>query len=48
MNGWTVVVKIIDNRELPDGRVINVSRSAGKALGLLQSGVARVKLTRVY
>jgi hypothetical protein len=48
MNGWTVVVTIIDNKPLPNKRVINLSLSAAKALGIAEKGVGKVKLSKVY
>jgi rare lipoprotein A len=44
-NGKSVVVRINDRGPFVDGRVIDCSYSAGKALGLDKSGIAKVKLT---
>lgn len=44
-NGWSIVVKIIGNKNLPLGRIINVSKSAAQALGLIQAGPAKVTIT---
>ena len=44
-NGKSVVVRINDRGPFVRGRVIDCSYSAGKAIGLDKSGIARVKLT---
>lgn len=44
-NGKSVVVRINDRGPFVKGRVIDCSYSAGKAIGLDKSGIARVKLT---
>ncbi len=43
-NGRTVVVRITDRGPYADERVIDLSYAAGKALGLIERGVARVRL----
>lgn len=47
-NGWTIVVEVIKNESLPVGRVINLSYSAARALGIVEKGIAKVKISRVY
>jgi len=48
-NSWSIVVKIIGNKVLPAGRVITVSQTAAKALGLAQTGLSKVLIsTAVY
>jgi rare lipoprotein A len=44
-NGKYVVVRINDRGPFTGGRVIDVSRAAAQQLGMLSSGVAKVKLT---
>lgn len=44
-NGRSVVVRINDRGPFVDGRVLDVSRGAAKALGMLGSGTARVRMT---
>jgi rare lipoprotein A len=46
-NGKAVVVRINDRGPFVGGRVIDVTRGAAVQLGMLGSGVARVKLTVV-
>jgi rare lipoprotein A len=46
-NGKAVVVRINDRGPFVGGRVIDVTRGAAAELGMLGSGVARVKLTVV-
>ena len=44
-NGRSVVVRINDRGPFVGGRVIDVNKAAAQILGLISSGVARVKLT---
>jgi rare lipoprotein A len=44
-NGRSVVVRINDRGPFVDGRVLDVSRGAAKALGMTRSGTARVRIT---
>ena len=46
-NGRSVVVRINDRGPFVGGRVIDVTRSAAESLGMIHSGVARVKVTVV-
>jgi rare lipoprotein A len=46
-NGRAVVVRINDRGPFVRGRVIDVTRAAAEQLGLIATGVARVKLTVV-
>jgi rare lipoprotein A len=46
-NGRSVVVRINDRGPFVGGRVIDVTRGAAIRLGMIGSGVARVKLTVV-
>jgi len=43
-NGKSVEVKINDRGPFVDGRIIDVSRAAARVLGMLQSGIARVRV----
>jgi rare lipoprotein A len=43
-NGRTVVVRINDRGPYADGRIVDVSWAAARELGMLRSGVARVRL----
>jgi rare lipoprotein A (peptidoglycan hydrolase) len=43
-NGRSVVVTINDRGPFTRGRIIDVSRGAARALGMINSGVARVKI----
>jgi len=44
-NGRSVVVRINDRGPFVGGRVLDVSRGAARALGMLGSGTARVRIT---
>jgi peptidoglycan lytic transglycosylase len=44
-NGKSVVVRINDRGPFVGGRVIDVTRGAAKRLGMIGSGVARVRVT---
>jgi rare lipoprotein A len=44
-NGRSVVVRINDRGPFIAGRVIDVTRSAAQELGMIQSGVAEVRVT---
>lgn len=46
-NGKSVVVRITDRGPFVDGRIIDCSYAAGKAIGLDKSGIANVKITAV-
>lgn len=46
-NGRSVVVRINDRGPFIGGRVIDVTRGAAQKLGMIDSGVARVKVTVV-
>jgi rare lipoprotein A len=46
-NGRTVVVRINDRGPFRKGRIIDVSRAAARKLGMVEAGVARVRLTRL-
>jgi rare lipoprotein A len=46
-NGRSVVVRINDRGPFVGGRVIDVTRGAAVRLGMIHSGVARVKVTVV-
>jgi rare lipoprotein A len=46
-NGKSVIVRITDRGPFKRGRVIDVSRRAAHALGILRSGLARVTLELV-
>jgi rare lipoprotein A len=46
-NGKSVVVRINDRGPFVGGRVIDVTRGAAAQLGMIHSGVARVKVTVV-
>jgi rare lipoprotein A len=46
-NGRSVVVRINDRGPFVGGRVIDVTRGAAQQLGMIGSGVARVKVTVV-
>ena len=46
-NGRAVVVRINDRGPFIKGRVIDVTRGAAERLGMIRSGVARVKVTVV-
>jgi rare lipoprotein A len=46
-NGRSVVVRINDRGPFVRGRVIDVTQGAAKKLGMIRSGVARVKVTVV-
>jgi len=43
-NGQTVTVKITDRGPFAKGRIIDISLAAARALGMLERGVARVRL----
>jgi len=44
-NGRSVIVRINDRGPYANGRVIDVSAAAARSLGMIKSGVARVKVT---
>lgn len=46
-NGRSVVVRINDRGPFVGGRVIDVTKGAAERLGMIRSGVARVKVTVV-
>ena len=46
-NGRSVVVRINDRGPFVHGRVIDVTQGAAERLGMIRSGVARVKVTVV-
>jgi rare lipoprotein A len=46
-NGMSVVVRINDRGPFIRGRVIDVTQGAAEKLGMIRSGVARVKVTVV-
>jgi peptidoglycan lytic transglycosylase len=46
-NGKSVVVRINDRGPFTGGRVIDVTQGAAEKLGMIRSGVARVKVTVV-
>jgi rare lipoprotein A len=46
-NGKSVVVKVNDRGPFVGGRVIDVTRGAAERLGMIHSGVAKVKVTVV-
>lgn len=46
-NGRSVVVRVNDRGPFSGGRVIDVTRGAAEQLGMIKSGVARVKVTVV-
>jgi rare lipoprotein A len=43
-NGRTVIVRINDRGPYADGRIVDVSWAAARELGMLRSGVARVRV----
>jgi rare lipoprotein A len=43
-NGLEVVVRINDRGPFVDDRIIDVSQAAARALGMIESGIARVRL----
>jgi rare lipoprotein A len=43
-NGLEVVVRINDRGPYVDGRIIDVSQAAAHALGMIETGIARVRL----
>ncbi|NOK09366.1 septal ring lytic transglycosylase RlpA family protein [Corallococcus exercitus] len=45
-NGRQVEVRVNDRGPFVDGRIIDVSKAAAKALGMLDKGLARVRLYR--
>jgi len=47
-NGRSVVVRINDRGPFVSGRVVDVSYSAAESLGMVQSGLAKVKLDVVH
>jgi rare lipoprotein A len=46
-NGRTVTVRVNDRGPFVDGRVIDVTPAAARALGMLHAGIARVRLTAI-
>ena len=46
-NGRSVVVRINDRGPFTGGRVIDLTRGAAEQIGMIRSGVARVKVTVV-
>ena len=47
VNGKSVVVRINDRGPVVKGRIIDVSRGAAEKLGMVDSGVAKVRVSRV-
>lgn len=45
--GKNVLVKVTDRGPFEPGRIVDLSRAAARALGILERGVARVKVERV-
>jgi rare lipoprotein A len=45
-NNRTVKVRVNDRGPYVDGRIIDVSEAAARALGMLDTGVAKVRLSR--
>lgn len=43
-NGRSVVVRITDRGPFPQGRVIDLSRAAARAVGMLKTGLGRVRI----
>jgi rare lipoprotein A len=43
-NGNSVEVKINDRGPFTEGRIIDLSRAAARALGILESGIALVRV----
>lgn len=43
-NGRTAVVRLNDRGPFSDGRIIDLSRGAAEAIGMIQQGVARVRV----
>ncbi|HET9787559.1 MAG TPA: septal ring lytic transglycosylase RlpA family protein, partial [Pyrinomonadaceae bacterium] len=46
-NGKSVEVRINDRGPYKKGRIIDVSRAAARALGMVQQGIATVRIERV-
>ena len=46
-NGRSVIVRINDRGPFSGGRIIDVTRGAAEQLGMIRSGVVRVKVTIV-
>ena len=46
-NGRSVVVRINDRGPFAEGRVIDVSEAAARALGMIDQGLARVRVDRL-
>jgi peptidoglycan lytic transglycosylase len=46
-NGRSVVVRINDRGPVVKGRIIDVSRGAAEALGMVDAGVAKVRVSRI-
>jgi rare lipoprotein A len=46
-SGRSVVVKVTDRGPFAEGRVVDLSLAAARALGILDRGVARVKVEKV-
>lgn len=46
-NNKTVTVRINDRGPFIKGRIIDLSKSAAKKIGMIQSGVAKVKITKL-
>lgn len=47
-NGKTVEVRINDRGPYVQGRIIDLSRTAGRAIGMREAGTAKVKLEVVH
>lgn len=47
VNGKSVVVRINDRGPVVKGRIIDVSRGAAEALGMVDAGVAKVRVSRI-
>jgi rare lipoprotein A len=46
-SGKSVVVKVTDRGPFAEGRVIDLSLAAARALGIVERGIARVKVEKV-
>ena len=46
-NGRSTIVKIVDRGPFIRGRIIDVSVAAASALGIRQSGIARVRIEKI-
>jgi len=45
--GRSVTVRVTDRGPFVQGRIVDLSLAAARALGMIQRGVARVRVTRV-